>query len=67
VAITLLQLGKLKPEIVLFSIANGVGAALIIVSLLVDLKLSASIIEVAWFEVAWLGISLVGVGSYFLR
>jgi hypothetical protein len=48
------------PMIVLFSFANGVGAALIIVPMVVDFNVSAFIIEVAWP-----GISLVGVGSIF--
>ena len=58
----LLQLGRLKPETLLFSITNGIGAALIIVSLLVDFNMSAFIIEVVW-----LAISLVGVVLYFQR
>jgi hypothetical protein len=58
----LLQLGKLKPETLSFSVANIIGAALIIVSLLVDFNMSAFIVEVAWF-----GISLVGVVFYFQR
>ena len=58
----LLQLGKINPETLVFSIANGFGAALIIVSLMIDFNMSAFIIEVAW-----LAISLVGVGLYFQR
>jgi len=58
----LLQLGKINPESLLFSITNGVGAALVIVSLMVDFNMSAFIIEAAWC-----GISIVGVVLYFQR
>lgn len=56
----MLQMGKLKPEALEFSILNGIGASLILVSLVVDFNMSAFVVEAAW-----LGISLVGVGLYF--
>ncbi len=56
----MLQMGKLKPESLEFSILNGIGASLILVSLVVDFNMSAFVVEAAW-----LGISLVGVGLYF--
>jgi hypothetical protein len=58
----LLQLGKINPESLIFSITNGVGAGLVIVSLLVEFNMSAFIIEVAW-----LSISFIGVILYFQR
>ena len=56
-AYLLLQLGRLRPEHPGFSLANAVGAALILVSLSQDFNLPATLIEVAW-----LLISLIGLG-----
>ncbi|MCP3977836.1 MAG: hypothetical protein GY716_00705 [bacterium] len=61
-AYLLLQLGRLDPSDARFSILNGVGAALIIVSLLYDFNLSAMIVEVFW-----LLISLIGIGRWWAR
>ena len=55
----LLQLGRLKSDNIWYSIANLVGASLVIVSLLVDFNQSAFIIELFWVL-----ISMVGVYRY---
>ncbi len=51
-----LQLGRLDSQGPTYSIANAVGAALLLVSLTVNFNLSSVIIEIFW-----LAISLVGV------
>ena len=56
----LLQLNKLKSTTLAYSLANGLGALLIIISLLVDFNLSAFIIETFWVI-----ISVVGLIRYF--
>lgn len=57
----LLQIGRILPGL-LFSVANGVGALLILVSLLQEFNLSAFLMEAVWFL-----ISLYGVARYFLQ
>lgn len=52
----LLQLGRMNPTMLSFSLINGLGALLILVSLAVDFNLSSFIIEIVW-----LAISVVGV------
>jgi hypothetical protein len=58
----LLQLGKIDPKNLSYSILNGLGALGILISLLYAFNLSAVIIEAAW-----LIISLIGIGIYFWR
>lgn len=58
----LLQLGRVRPEGLRFSLANGVGALLILISLIQEFNLSAFLIEAAW-----LLISAGGVLRYALR
>ena len=60
IAYLLLQLDKIKSTNLLYSILNGLGAMLIIVSLTVDFNFSAFIIEFFWII-----ISLVGIYKYF--
>ncbi|MEJ2055713.1 MAG: hypothetical protein P8X42_17500 [Calditrichaceae bacterium] len=57
----LLQLNKVKSTALSYSIINGIGAALIIVSLLFEFNLSAFIIESFW-----LLISIYGIIKYFV-
>ena len=59
-AYLLLQLNRLPATSLRFSLANGLGSALIIVSLVQDFNFSAFLIEVFW-----LAISLVGVVRFF--
>ena len=58
----LLQLDRLQPGSLTFSVSNALGAALILVSLVYEFNLSAFIIEFFW-----LLISLVGVGGWVIR
>ncbi len=58
----LLQLEKLSATSFLFSAANGLGASLILVSLIYEFNLSAFIIEAFW-----LLISIYGIVRYFSR
>jgi len=56
IAYFLLQAGRLDSQSLSFSVANGLGAAGIIVSLIYEFNLSAMVIESIW-----LAISLYGV------
>ena len=60
-AYLLLQLEKMSAHSLKFSVLNGVGALLILISLTRDFNLSALIIESFW-----LAISLMGVIRYLL-
>ena len=52
----LLQLDKIDPKGMNYSVLNALGAALICVSLYFDFNLSSFLIEIVW-----LGISLYGI------
>ena len=56
----LLQVGRLSAESLRYSVANGAGAALILISLAFDFNLSAFVMEAAW-----LVLSLYGIGRYY--
>jgi multidrug transporter EmrE-like cation transporter len=56
----MLQLNKLSSNGLAYSLLNAIGAALIVISLLVDFNLSALVIEVFWVL-----ISLLGIYRYF--
>ena len=58
----LLQVGKMRNDALMFSVSNAVGAALIIISLLVEFNASAFLVEFFW-----LLISIVGIVRYFAR
>ena len=58
----LLQLDRMSPRSLAYSALNGLGAILILVSLLVDFNMSSFIIEVAW-----LSISVMGIYMYLRR
>lgn len=62
VAYFLLQIGRLEPRGIWYSVVNAVGAALILVSLTQDFNLSAALIEGFW-----LVISLFGIGLFLAR
>lgn len=57
-----LQLEKLDPKALPYSILNAVGAALIVLSLLKDFNLAAFVIEASWFL-----ISLFGIGHIIFK
>lgn len=61
-AYLLLQLNKLSSNHLSYSLLNGLGAILIIVSLVFEFNLSAFAIEFFW-----LLISIVGVVDYYRR
>ena len=52
----LLQLGRIRPDQLVWPTLNGAGALLVLLSLAVDFNLGAFILELSW-----LGISLVGL------
>ena len=56
----LLQIGRLDAKKLAYSIANGLGAGMIVISLMYDWNLSAFIVEAAWVI-----ISLIGVVNYY--
>jgi hypothetical protein len=55
----LLQMNRLKSSDLIFSSLNGLGATLIIISLISEFNLSAFFIELFW-----LLISIYGIGRY---
>ena len=56
----LLQINKIKNNSLFYNLTNGLGAALILVSLYFEFNLSAFIIESFW-----LAFSLIGIVKYF--
>jgi hypothetical protein len=52
----LLQIEKMSATSLWYSLANGIGAALILVSLLFDFNLSAFIVEVVWMLISLYGL-----------
>jgi hypothetical protein len=58
----LLQLEKLRSTDLLYSLLNGIGAALILVSLYYSFNFPSFIVEFFW-----LLISLFGIGKYLLK
>ena len=58
----LLQMQRVDVNTLSYSLYNGAGAMLIIVSLLVDFNLSSFVIEIAW-----LAISLYGVARWWTQ
>lgn len=58
-AYLLLQMNKLKSGDLIYSFLNGLGSALILISLIYEFNLSAFFIEFFW-----LLISIYGIGRY---
>jgi len=58
----LLQTEKIRSESLTYSILNGLGAGLIVFSLIFDFNFSAFIVESLWVL-----ISLYGIGKYFWK
>ena len=56
IAYLFLTLEKLDPKSVLYSILNGLGAVLILVSLYFAFNLSSFIIEIAWLLISLIGL-----------
>ena len=57
-----LQLDRLKSSSLGYSLINGLGAVLILISLLFKFNLSAFIIEIFWIL-----ISVIGIARYFMN
>lgn len=55
-AFFLIQTGKVTAKDVRYSLINGIGACLIIVSLLYNFNLSSFMIEVFWITISLIGI-----------
>ena len=51
-----LQVEKLKSDTLSYSLLNGVGALLVIVSLLYSFNLAAFILEVFWLFISFMGL-----------
>ena len=56
VAYLLLQLNRLRSDELAYSLLNAIGAALIVLSLLVNFNLSALLMEVFWVLISFVGI-----------
>lgn len=52
----LLQLGKIRAPGLRYSVVNGIGSFLILVTLWVEFNLSAFLIEAAWLLISLFGI-----------
>jgi hypothetical protein len=50
-----MQLGRISGQSVVYSLANALGAALILVSLYFDFNLSAVVIEAFWLVISLMG------------
>jgi hypothetical protein len=58
----LLQTEQIRSESLLYSVLNGLGAVLIVFSLLYSFNFSAFVVESLWVL-----ISIYGIAKYFLR
>ena len=58
----LLQIERVRSGQLIYSLLNGIGAALILVSLYFDFNFPSFVVEFFW-----LLISLFGIGKYFVR
>ena len=52
----LLQIGRIKSEQLHYSLLNGVGAALILISLYYDFNLPSVVVEAFWLVISIFGI-----------
>ena len=52
----LLQLGRIKSDQLLYSLLNGFGAALILISLYYEFNLPSVVVEVFWLVISVFGI-----------
>ena len=53
----LLQTGRLRAEALSYSLANGIGAALVVLSLCFEFNLAAFLLEGAWVVISGIGIA----------
>jgi len=52
----LLQIGKISSQQLIYSLLNGIGAALILISLYYDFNLPSVIVEAFWLVISVFGI-----------
>ena len=52
----LVQIGRLRAEALSYSVANGLGALLILLSLMVEFNLSAFLVEFFWLLISLIGV-----------
>ena len=52
----LLQIGRIKSDELLYSLLNGAGAALILISLYYDFNLPSVVVETFWLVISVFGI-----------
>jgi hypothetical protein len=52
----LLQIGRMRPDQIAFPALNGLGAALVLASLLVEFNLGAFILECFWLLISLVGL-----------
>ena len=55
-AYLLIQIGKLEPETPSYSVLNGVGASLVLISLYYDFNFPSFIVEFFWLVISILGL-----------
>lgn len=53
----LLQLGRIRPDQILWPLLNGAGALLVLLSLLVEFNLGAFVLECAWLLISLIGLA----------
>jgi hypothetical protein len=52
----LLQIGRIKSDELIYSLLNGVGAAMILISLYYDFNLPSVVVEAFWLVISVFGI-----------
>jgi len=52
----LLQIGRIKSDELIYSLLNGVGAAMILISLYYDFNLPSVVVEAFWLVISIFGI-----------
>lgn len=52
----LLQIDRLSPDSVTFSLANTIGSSLILISLMFTWNLASGVIEIAWLSISCFGL-----------
>jgi hypothetical protein len=62
VTYVLLQIERIKSEMLSYSVLNAVGASLVLISLIYSFNFSAFIVEFFWVL-----ISIYGIAKYFLK
>ena len=53
------QLGRVRPDQLAYPVINGVGALLLLISLMVDFNFSSVVIEIIWLAISAFGIARI--------